>query len=101
MAECIKSELSIVDLDGAVITVLDTDGTSAGSRPLTALDQLQYDIHGRCHLGLEALEDGAAAQAAAADLLQRVAAMPARLATESQRAAAVEAAGQLRAMLAA
>ena len=101
MVEAIKSELSIVDFDGAVITVLDTDGTSAGSRAFTALDQLQYDIHGRCHLGLEALEDGAAAQAAATALLQHVAAMPARLTTESQRAAAVEAAGQLRALLAA
>lgn len=101
MAECIKSELHIVDFDGAAITVLDTDGNSAGSRPLTALDQLQYDIHGRAHLGLEALGDGAAAQIAVTTLLEHVAAMPERFATESQRAAAKEAAGQLRAMLAA
>ena len=93
--------MHIVNFDGIAITVLDTDGTSAGSKPLTSLNQLQYDIHGRCHLGLEALGDGAAAQAAAMALLERVAAMPEKLTTESQLAAAKEVAGQLRAMLAA
>ena len=81
------------------ITVLDTDGSSAGSKPLTSLDQLQYDLEGRCHLGLEALGDGAKAQEAATALLEQVAAMPKTLTTEGQRAAAIAAAGQLRAML--
>ena len=82
------------------ITILDTDGNSNGSKPLTALDQVQYDVDGRCHLGLEPLGDGATAQAAATALLERIAAMPERL-TGSQLAAAQDAAGQLRAMLAA
>jgi hypothetical protein len=101
VAECIKSELHILDFDNVAITVLDTDGNSVASRPLTALDQLQYDIDGRAHLGLEALGDGAAAQAAATALLEHITAMPEQFATESQRAAAKEVAGQLRAMLAA
>ena len=96
-----QGDLNIEDFDGVAITVLDTDGSSAGAKPLTSLDQLQYDVDGRCHLGLEALGDGAKAQAAATALLDQIAAMPTSLSTEGQRTAAIEAAGQLRAMLAA
>jgi copper homeostasis protein CutC len=101
VADCIKRDLSIADLDGVVITALDTDGSSLGSAPLTSLSQLQYDIDGRCHIGLEVLGDGSEAEAAATALLESVAAMPPKLTTEGQRAAAIEAAGQLKAMLAA
>ena len=71
--------------------------------PLTSLEQLEFDADGECHLGVERLRAGGTeeAEAAAAALVEAVAALPQRLTYAAQQDAAEAAAIELRAMLAA
>ena len=75
----------------------------AAQLPLTSLEQLEFDADGECHLGVERLRAGGTeeAEAAAAALVEAVAALPQRLTYAAQQDAAEAAAIELRAMLAA